>query len=175
MKKVIIVVLSAALVLGISCKKKAKEEAKTAAAQPSAGSGAPPPVREGRVIQPDKLWDYELQRLTLFRNNRAELLAALKSAKTQDQALMDKINQLGRALAVDFRALTQKLDINENDSRKTIEDPAAKKALDDYLNKNAELSAKLKQVREEYVKNEDAIRKEGIRLGLIKENQPGAK
>ena len=127
----------------------------------------------GKVIPPEKLFQFEVDRLELLKKHKGNFLELLKSAKTKNSALIDKFKDANRAIVADIVDLAKKGDITPADYRKTNEDPEAQKANDDYIAKHSEINEKISQLQSEIVTIDTATKAEVERLKITKEDLMG--
>jgi hypothetical protein len=173
MKKILVLALLVGLGLSYSCKKQEKkEEPQPAPTNPNPAPATPqiPQEPEGKVIAPEAYYQFEVDRLELLKKHKNEFLQMLKSTKTKNQALIDKVIDANKSIVSAFIALTDKDKITAPDYKKTNTDPEAKKANDEYIAKHPEIKEKMDSLQKEVVKIEDEVKAEVERLKITQED-----
>jgi len=170
MKKLFFVILLAGLALGLSCKKKAESKPEPVASQPETLPGNPPAqMPEGKIIAPEKFFRFELDKMTLIKDHETSLLQSLKTAKSKESAIA-RIKEGNKKLVEKAVAMTQKAEITPFDYRKTVTDPIAQKANQEYIMAHAEINEKLMQLQNEIRSIDQAAENELNRLKITKED-----
>ena len=173
MKKIVVAAMLVGLALGYSCKKaENKDEPQPAPAQPKPApiTAQPGQEPEGKVIAPEAYQQFEVDRLVLMKDHKGKFLKLLKSSKTKNQALIDKVIDANKSIVSAFIALTEKDKITAPEYKKTSTDPEAQKANKEYLDKNPEITKKKDSLQSEVVKIEEEINVEVERLKITKED-----
>ena len=173
MKKIVVAALLVGLAFGYSCKKaEKKEEPQPAPVQPKPApvTPQPEPEPEGKVIAPEAFYQFEVDRRVLLKDHKGKFLQLLKSSKTKNQALIAKVIDANKSIVSAFDALVEKDKITGPDYKKTIADPEAKKANDEYIAKHPEITEKIDSLQSEVSKIEEEVKAEIERLKITQED-----
>ena len=89
MKKLCAILLLVGMVLSFSCKKEAKQEPQTQPppAPPQEQMNQPPAELPGKIIPPEKFFQFQVDWLSLIKNHKQKFLDLVKSTKTKNYGL----------------------------------------------------------------------------------------
>jgi hypothetical protein len=171
MKKLLMVALVLGLVFGLSCKKKNENKPESTAGQPGQGNQQMP-MPEGKIIAPEKFFQFELDKMAIIKDHESSILQLLKAAKNKESALAG-MRDANRQLTEKAMAMTSKAEITPFDYRKTVTDPAAQKANEEYIMNHMEINEKLRQFQNEIRSLDQSVKNELDRLQITQEDLMG--
>jgi cytochrome c556 len=168
--------LLSGMVLSFSCKKEAKEEPKPqppAPAQPQGQMSQAPAVMPGKIIPPEKFFQFQIDWLTLIKSHKQKFLDLVKATKTKSPAFIDKVKEADAGIRQDIEQLLKKNNVDAQDLNKTGADQDAAKANQEYMEKHTEVRGKLEQLNNDIGKINQATKTEIDRLKLTPEDISG--
>ncbi len=180
MKRILILAMALTVALTFSCKKgqkEAKEETpkpETQATTQAGNPAMPMPEKEGKMLEPEKFFKFETERLGIQKVQMEKIYKLLKETKTYGPELESKIRELTQETSDKFKEVGGKHDVAYEDLKKTFEDNAAREKFNAYLADHPDIKKQLDDFQGVLKKLSDDINAEMTRLRPPEPQPPAA-